>query len=134
VRRLDPADHRELRLFGIGLALLLAGLFGWLAPWLAGHPSPRWPWIAAALLLPLAAFAPRAVYPLYLALYPLLRALTALNNALLLGAVYFLLLWPLGLLLRAAARLHYRTGFDPAARSYRVPVEPGRTTDLEEPF
>jgi hypothetical protein len=60
--------------------------------------------------------------------------LTALNNALLLGAVYFLLLWPLGLLLRAATRLHYRTGFDPAARSYRVPVDPGQTTDLEEPF
>jgi len=61
-------------------------------------------------------------------------ALTALNNALLLGAVYFLLLWPFGLVLRAAARLHYRTGFDPAVRSYRVPVDPGHTTDLEEPF
>jgi hypothetical protein len=86
------------------------------------------------VLLPLAALTPVAMYPVYRALYPLLRALTALNNALLLGAVYFLLLWPLGLLLRAAARLHYRTGFDPAARSYRVPVDPGRTTDLEEPF
>jgi hypothetical protein len=134
VRRLGPGDRRELRQFGIGLAVLIAGLFGWLVPWLADQPPSRWPWIAAAVLLPLAAFAPVTVYPLYRALYPLLRALTALNNALLLGAVYFLLLWPLGLLLRAAARLHYRTGFDPTARSYRVPVDPGHTTNLEEPF
>lgn len=134
MRRLGRGDRRELRQFGIGLAVLVAGLFGWLVPWLADRPAPRWPWIAGGVLLPLAAFAPAAVYPLYRALYPVLRALTALNNAVLLGAVYFLLLWPLGLLLRAAARLHYRTGFDPAARSYRVPADPGHTTNLEEPF
>jgi hypothetical protein len=134
VRRLGPGDRRELRQFGIGLALLIAVLFGGLVPWLAGHPPPRWPWLVAALLLPVAALVPVAVYPVYRVLYPLLRALTALNNALLLGAVYFLLLWPLGLLLRGAARLHYRTGFDPAARSYRVPVDPAHSTDLEEPF
>jgi hypothetical protein len=134
VRRLGPGDRRELRQFGIGLALLMAVLFGGLVPWLAGHPPARWPWLVAALLLPVAALVPVAVYPVYRVLYPLLRALTALNNALLLGAVYFLLLWPLGLLLRGAARLHYRTGFDPAARSYRVPVDPAHSTDLEEPF
>ena len=32
------------------------------------------------------------------------------------------------------ARLQYRTGHDPDARSYRVPVDRNRVTRLEEPF
>ena len=41
---------------------------------------------------------------------------------------------PLGLALRGLGRLQYRTGFDPAATTYRVDLAREQATRLEEPF
>ena len=67
-------------------------------------------------------------------LRPVLELLARLNNWVLLGLLFFGILWPVGWVLRMTGRLQYRTGRDPDARSYRVPVDRNRVTRLEEPF
>jgi hypothetical protein len=56
------------------------------------------------------------------------------NTWVLLGAVFFGILLPLGSVLRSLGRLQYRTGFDPAATTYRVDLPREQATRLEEPF
>jgi hypothetical protein len=134
VRDLAPTDTRELRRFALGLGAFVCVLFGLVLPWLRAGPQRAWPWFAGGALVLLGLAWPRGAWPLYRAWRPAARLLGLVNTWLLLGLVYVCVLIPLGWLLRLGGRLQYRTGFDPRATSYRVPVPPGHTTDLEEPF
>jgi hypothetical protein len=134
MRILTPADRRDLRQYGLGLALLVVLVFWGLLPWLGDRPRPAWPLVVAGVLAALALAWPRAVYPVYRALLPIARLLGLVNTWMLLGAVFFGILLPVGWLLRRMGRLQYLTGFDPGAASYRVEVDPERPVRLEEPF
>ena len=48
MRILAPGDRRELRHYGLGLALLVVLLFGLLVPWLWDRPRPLWPLAAGS--------------------------------------------------------------------------------------
>ena len=134
MRILTPHDRSDLRQFGLGLALLLLLVFWGLLPWLGDRPRPGWPLAVGGVLAAAALAWPRSVYPVYRVLLPVARVLGLINTWLLLGAVFFGILLPVGWVLRRMGRLQYRTGFDPGAASYRVGVEPERPVRLEEPF
>ena len=134
MRILTPLDRRELRHYGLGLAVLVVLLFGLLVPWLWDHPRPTWPLVAGSVLAALALAWPPAIYPVYRLLLPVARVLGTVNTWLLLGAVFFGILLPIGWVLRWTGRLQYETRFDPQAASYRIEVPPDRPVRLEEPF
>jgi hypothetical protein len=127
-------DRRELRFFALGLALVLVVVFWWLLPSLRERPQPLWPLIVAFLLVVLAWGHPPSVLPIHRALLPVARVLAWVNTWLLLGTVFFAILWPLGWVLRRRRRLQYVAGFDPEAATYRVPVPRDHETRLREPF
>jgi hypothetical protein len=131
---LSRSDRRELRLFALGLALLLVIAFWWLVPWLRERPPPLWPLVAGSLLVVLAWAHPPAILPLHRALLPVARVLAWLNTWLLLGAVFFAILMPVGWVLRRQGKLQYVTGFDGDTATYRVAVPPDRQTRLKDPF
>jgi len=134
MRTLARTDTRELRHFGLGLALLVVLVFWALLPWLGERPRPLWPLVAGGLVGGLALAWPAGVYPVYRMLLPVARVLGIVNTWLLLGAVFFGILWPLGWLLRRLGRLQYVTGFDTTVRSYRVEVPGDHAVRLEDPF
>ena len=138
MQHIDPRDGKGLRRYGLGLALMVVLVFGLAAPWLFDRPWPRWPFVAAVALALLALAWPAALYPVYRLLRPPLTLLGRVNNWLLLGLFFYLLVWPFGIFARLTGRLHYRTGFDPDARTYRIRrTASGRRdgpTDLDEPF
>ena len=134
MRILTPDDRSDLRQYGLGLALLVVLVFWAVLPWLGDRPRPGWPLAVAGVLAALALAWPRAVYPVYRALLPVARVLGTVNTWLLLGAVFFGILLPVGWVLRRAGRLQYQVGFDPGAASYRIEVDPKRPVRLEEPF
>lgn len=131
---IDRKDHRSLRWFAIGLALILVGIFWLLAPWLAGRPRPLWPLVAGWVLLTMAWVWPPSIWPIHRALVPVARVLGTINTWLLLSFVFFGILLPTGWVLRRLGRLQYRPGFDPGAATYRIPVPHDHETRLEEPF
>ena len=57
-----------------------------------------------------------------------------MNTWLLLGAVFFGILLPVGWVLRRLGRLQYLTRFDPGTDSYRIEVPRDHVVRLEEPF
>lgn len=134
MRRLTRLDTRELRHFGLGLALLLVLVFWALLPWLADGPRPAWPLAAGGLLAALALAWPAAILPIYRGFLPVARVLGVVNTWLLLGAVFFGILTPVGWVLRRFGRLQYVTRFEPGAGSYRVEVPRDHAVRLEEPF
>jgi hypothetical protein len=134
MRTLTRHDTRQLREFGIGLALIVAAIFWGLLPWLGDRPRPLWP-VAVGGILAFAALAwPPAILPVYRSLLPIARVVSFINTWLLLGAVFFGILLPIGLVLRGLGRLQYRTGFRSDLDTYRVEVPPEHDTRLEEPF
>jgi len=134
MRILTPHDRRELRHFGLGLALLVMLFFWGLLPWLGERPRPAWPLATGGVVATLALVWPVAIYPIYRLLLPVARVLGVVNTWLLLGAVFFGILLPVGWVLRRLGRLQYQTGFDPDAASYRIEVPTDHPVRLEEPF
>jgi hypothetical protein len=134
MRVLTRHDRRELRHFGLGLALLMVLVFWGLLPWLGERPRPAWPLATGGVVGVLALTWPVAIYPIYRLLLPVARVLGVVNTWLLLGAVFFGILLPVGWVLRRLGRLQYQTGFDPDAASYRIDVPKDHTVRLEEPF
>ena len=134
MRVLTRHDTRELREFGLGLALLLVLIFWALLPWLGDRPRPAWPLVAGGAVAALALTWPAAVHPVYRLLLPVARVLGIVNTWLLLGAVFFGILLPVGWVLRRLGRLQYLTRFDPDAASYRIEVPTDHAVRLEEPF
>lgn len=134
MRTLNLQNRKELREFGLGLALLIALIFWGLLPWLGDRPRPVWPLVASALLGAAALVWPVAIYPVYRLLLPVARVLGVINTWLLLGAVFFGMLLPIGWMLRLLGRLQYETRLDPSVATYRIDVDPHREVRLEEPF
>jgi hypothetical protein len=134
MRPLTTRDARELRHFGLGLALLLMLIFWLLLPWLGDRPRPIWPLAVAALLAAMALAWPPMILPVYRAILPVARVIGTINTWLLLGTVFFGILMPLGWVLRRLGRLQYFTRFEPGAASYRIERSRDDTVRLEEPF
>jgi hypothetical protein len=134
MRVLTPKDGKQLREFGLGLALLVVLIFWGLLPWLGDRPRPAWPLVAGGVLALVALVWPVAIYPVYRLLLPVAKVVGVINTWLLLGAVFFGMLLPIGWVLRLLGRLQYETRLDPSAATYRIDVDPDREVRLEEPF
>jgi hypothetical protein len=134
VKVLTRHDTRELRAFGLGLAMLLVLVFFGLLPWLGDRPRPAWPVLASALIAVAALGWPPALLPIYRLLRPVARVLGTINTWLLLGTLYFGMLTPVGWILRRLGRLQYTDRPDASAGTYRVDATRRRPLDLKEPF
>lgn len=129
---LTPA---ELRKFGLTFAAAIAIAFGLVLPWLFDSAYRSWPWIVAGLIaLPALAY-PRALAPLYAGWRPLALGIGWVNTRLILGLVFFLVVFPFGLLARLAGKLQYTGATDADAESYRVESDTERDPrHYERPF
>ena len=132
VTRVRP-DARELRRFG----LTVGGVFGALALWplVVRGASPRW-WalaLAVGLVLP-AVVAPGLLAPANRLWMSVGEALGWINTRILLGAVCFLMLTPMGLIMRWLGKDPMRRGFDPNAATYCVSRRPRPATHMTRQF
>lgn len=124
---------QQMRSFGLTTAAIVAVLFGLLLPWLLSHAWPVWPWVLAGILAGLGLTYPRALTPVYRVWMKFGHVMGFINTRLLLGLVFYLMLTPLGALMRLF-------GWDPMQRrlrqadSYRVPSRDRDQRHFERPF
>lgn len=125
-------SRTDLRKFGIGLAVLLPLLFYGLLPWLFGLERLAWPWIAGGGILAVAVVFPLGLKPVYRLLMWIAVPLGRINSVLLLGMVYFLMVVPMGCIMRLIGKDPIPKKFDPLVKTYRR--ESSESTSLEVPF
>ena len=113
------------RKFGLVFATALAVLTGIL--WLIFGILFRGLLIAAAIFAVLAAISPGILLPINRIWMAFAGRIGALNNFLILGLVYYIAIFPVGLLMRLIGRDPMQRKIDPNAQTYLTPVE--RQTD-----
>ena len=112
----EAAERAALRGFGVGLGLILF--------WFARHGRLPLAALGAASLL-LAWARPRVFRPLFRLWMPVVGVLAKVNLWLLCGILYYLVVTPWGLLLRAFGLRPLELAPEPGAASYWV-VKPAR--------
>jgi len=123
----------ELRKFGFVTAAMVVGIFGLLLPAIFGRAWPLWPWIiAVALTLP-AGFAPSLLAPVHRAWMAVGAVLGWINTRILLAAVFYLGVLPVGFAMRLLRRDPMRRAKSPEP-SYRQPSIERAVEDMERPF
>lgn len=130
-------DAKGLRKFGLTTAAIAVVLFGLLLPSLRNQPLPWWPWALATMLSLWALAAPVSLRFVYRPWMKVGMVLGWINTRIILGVVFWLLILPLGLLLRLihekkVARL--TEGLDPMAKTYWLPSPRTYNANMEKPF
>ena len=109
-------SRREVRTTWIGFAVIFAIVASVLL--YKGRGSYVYFYGASAFFAAFAAFAPMALLPAYRAWAVFARALAWVNTRLLLGILFYLMITPLGLVLRALGKDPLERAPDPAADTY----------------
>ena len=110
------------RAFGLVFAGFFALVSLWPLRW--GQPLRLWALGLAALCVLVALLAPAALSPLNRAWTALGRLLQRLVSPVILALLFYLVVTPIGLLMRCLGKTPLRLGLDPAARTYWIDRRP----------
>ena len=123
-----------MRQFGLMTGGIVAVLFGLFFPWLLEFDIPRWPWIIFAVLGGWAIVAPQSLNPVYKTWMKFGLLLSKITTPLIMGIVFFVIIMPFGLVMRALGKDPMRRKMDESTDSYRVKSEKPDPNSLESPF
>jgi hypothetical protein len=134
MQNIPDLDRKGLREFALVTGTIIAVLFGLFFPWLLEKPLPIWPWLILGILTLLGLFTPLALQPVYRIWMKFGLLISRVTTPVILGSVFFLVLTPIGLVMRL-------TGHDPMSRkidneieSYRVSSHKQQASSMEKPF
>jgi len=130
-------DKKGLRKFGFTTGAIIVILFGLLLPWLRDRPLPWWPFSIAAILCIWALVAPVSLNLVYQPWMKVGLVLGWINTRIILGVVFWVIILPLGILLRLLKEnkvLRMTNGFDTTAKTYWVLHPPTAHSNMEKPF
>lgn len=131
---LNGPDRTALRIFGLVSGATILVLFGLVLPWLLKRPYPVWPWVPGGLLAVSALVLPNALRVIH---GPWMRVALLLNRLtvpIIAGAVFFLVISPIGWIRRIAGSDPMARRFDRGAPTYRVQSRVSSPGNMERPF
>ena len=127
-------DKNDLRKFGLTMGTLIGAIFGLFLPWLFNATYPAWPWLLAVVFILWALISPltlKCIYKLWMQFGLIMNRIT---TPLLLGIVYYLLITPMGLVMRMCGRDVMQLKAEPEKQSYRKQSQHRSKETLERPF
>ena len=134
MHEIRPLDRHGLRNFGIVTGTIFGVLFGFFFPWVFELAVPIWPWIMGGVLAAWGLIGPMTLNPVYRGWMRRGLLLSRITTPIVLGFVFYVMIAPIGSVMR-------RFGWDPMARkiddssvSYRVPSSKVRRDRFERPF
>jgi hypothetical protein len=113
-----PHDMPSERKFGYSIAVVLVLLSA--LPLISGKPPHLWLAVPAIVLAAFALVAPRRLSPLNRAWYRLGLLLHRIVNPLVLGMLFFVVVTPVALLMRAAGKRLLQRYYEPESKSYWI--------------
>ena len=128
-------DNVGLRKFGLTTGAIIVGLFAFFFPWIFDMVvMPMWPWIFAGLLWLPALFIPSALNPVYTVWMKIGHAIGWVNTRIILGILFYVLVLPMGLIMRLFGKDPMARKVDNSISSYRVKSVSTPKDRLEKPF
>ena len=127
-------DRKGLTEFGLTTGAIVAVLFGLFFPWLLERPWPLWPWLIFAVLGLCGLAAPTWLRPVYRGWMRFGLILSKITTPLILGIVFYLLIFPFAVAKRCFGNDSLRRNFDSETDSYRVQSRSSSAEDMENPF
>ncbi|WP_414827568.1 SxtJ family membrane protein [Alteromonas sp. H39] len=131
----SKSDLPALRQFGLGMALMLTLLFCLLLPWAFDVPVPLLIIPAVVVLLALALVRAGLLYWPYRGWMAIASILNFVNTRVIMAMAYFLLIVPIGLLMKSLGKLQYtrRPSRDTSTYWVSRDTSPAKN-NLKEPF
>jgi predicted Co/Zn/Cd cation transporter (cation efflux family) len=130
---IEIPDKKGLRDFGLITGSLFIVFFGLLLPWLFSLAFPLWPWIVAGVLSVLALIAPNGLKFIYQGWMFLALILAWINTRLILGIVFYLLITPMGSIMRLFGKNAMKNK-PSQSETYRSLTTPRSPKQMEHPF
>lgn len=124
----------ELRSFGLIFSGIVAVLFGIVLPLIFGRGWPYWPWYVAGTVGGLALVAPPLLYPFYKLWMAFGAVMGWINTRLILGLLFFVVMLPIGLLMKLVAKDPMRRRLERDASTYRTNRTPAQREQMEKPY
>ena len=125
---------KELRDFGLIMAGMLSLMFGLVLPWLFGYSIPYWPFIAAIGFAVVGLVKPLLLGPVNRVWLKISDVLGWINTRLVMGIIFFLLIVPIGLIMRLFTKDPLNNQWSDAEKSYRIVTKVRNKEHLEKPF
>ena len=130
----QSTTKKELRSFGLIMAGMIALFFGLIIPWLWGFGLPLWPWIVSLVFFVSAFAMPGLLRPVFVLWTKIGHVLGWFNTRLLLGIVFYLVIAPIGIVLKLMGKDPLHRKYDKSGQSYRVASKQPGVDKLEKPF
>jgi hypothetical protein len=127
-------DNKGLREFGLVTGGVITGLFGLFFPWLLEVGIPAWPFVLGGVLVAWGLLHPSSLRPVYTGWMKFGMLLSRITTPVVMGVVFFLVVLPVGLIMRLAGRDPMARKLEPDRDSYRTPSEKPATQSMERPF
>ncbi len=126
--------NRELRNFGLVLAIMFPLFFSGILPWLFSKSIPFWPLYLGGAILAMAVTLPKSMVPIHYVWMRIGFVLGYINTRIILGIVFFLVVWPIGLLARLVGKDFMRAKIDKSLDTYKEESENRAIETMKEPF
>lgn len=128
-------DIKVQKQFALMMSWAIPLFFYILLPWLFSLPHHWWPFVVSAFFLFLYAVTPQFIkYPYRLWMF-VSKILGWVNTRIILGVTFYLIILPMGFLLRLFNKLHYQPGINKHKNSYYILRDKKiNKEDLERPF
>ena len=128
-------DKKGLRKFGFTTGAIIVVLFAFFFPWIFDVTiMPIWPWILAGLLWVPALLMPSVLRPVYTAWMKIGHGIGWVNTRIILGVLFYILVLPMGLIMRLFGKDPMTRKLDKSVSSYRVKSVSEPKDRLEKPF
>jgi len=128
-------DNIGLRKFGLTTGAITVGLFAFFFPWIFDIAAmPMWPWVVAGLLWVSALFIPAVLRPVYATWMKIGHVIGWINTRIILCAIFYVLVLPMGLIMRLFGKDPMARKVDKSTPSYRIESVSAPKDRLEKPF
>lgn len=127
-------DRKGLREFGLVTGGIVGALFGLFFPWILERPIPRWPWVICGVLVLMALAVPMALGPVYKWWMKFGLLMSKITTPIIMGLVFYIVLTPMGLIMRLGGKDSMARRLDEKAASYRIKSVANPPNRVEKPF
>lgn len=125
---------KDLRSFGLIFGGIIAILFGLLLPFLFDYSFSLWPWYVSGVFAILAVLLPILLKPVYYIWMFFGLMMSKITTPLLMGLVFYIVIFPIGFVMRLFGHNPLSLKIDSDLGSYRTNSDEISKENLEKPF